>query len=226
MQKQTIVIHSGGLDSSLCLALAIREFGAPNVLSLSFNYGQRHAPELVQAAKICRQWQVDHVVLNIECLREITASALIGAAQDISHHATHSNTLVVGRNGLMARLGAIHAENLGAHCIYMGIIEVDARVMGYRDCTRAYMDLEQEILRLDIADPAFEIRTPLVHMTKLQTLELSHQLGILDFLLTETVSCYQGIPRQGCGSCPTCKIRNGAIEGFLKAHPSYQLPYA
>lgn len=224
IRKKAVVIHSGGLDSSLCLALAMREFGKENVLSLSFFYGQRHAPETEQAKKICREWGVDHTIIAIDCLKEITESALIGKKKPIIH-LDDANTLVVGRNGLMARLGAIHAHHLGANCIFMGIIEVDAQTMGYRDCTRSYMDLKQQILRQDLASSTFEIRTPLVQMSKKATLELSHRLGILEFLLTETISCYEGIPLQGCMKCPTCYIRNSAIREFAKENPNFVLPF-
>lgn len=227
MRKKAVVIHSGGLDSSLCLALAIREFGKDEVLSLSFLYGQRHAPETTQAGRICRQWGVDHTVISIDCLKEITESGLIGNAKPIMHLPDgHANTLVTGRNGLMARLGAIHAHHLGAGCIYMGIIEADARETGYRDCSRSYMDLKQQILRLDLENPGFEVRTPLVHMSKKETLELSDKLGLLGFLLAETISCYEGVPKQGCMRCPTCIIRNSAIQEFLGDHPGFVMPYS
>src|SRR5665213_51599 len=165
MRKKTIVIHSGGMDSSICLALAMKEFSKENVLSLSFSYEQRHAREIRQAAKICHAWHVDHVVIPLECLQEITQNALMNPNIPIKHLPGQTpNTLVVGRNGLMARLGAIHANHLGAHCIYMGIIGVDGSNSGYRDCSRDYMDLEQHVLRIDLDDPKFEIRTPLVFM--------------------------------------------------------------
>lgn len=215
MKKQAIIIHSGGMDSSLCLALAIREFGKENVLSISFRYDQRHAVELEQAAKICRDWGVAHVVLSIDCLKEITNNALMDPSIAIEHSDTcPPNTLVVGRNGLMARLGAIHAHHLGAHCIYMGVIEVEEANSGYRDCSRRYMDLMQEILRIDLDDPSFEIRTPLVKMTKKETMELGDRLGILPYLLQETVSCYEGVRGEGCGRCPACKLRNEGIRQF------------
>lgn len=224
--KKAIVVHSGGSDSSLCLALAMREFGKEAVLSLSFHYDQRHLQELQQAEKICRQWGVDHIVLSVECLKEITESALIGNVVAIDHpEEGPANTLVLGRNGLMARLAAIHAHSLDAHCIYMGVIEDDAKIAGYRDCTRDYMDLKQKILRIDLADPAFEIRTPLVHMSKKEAFELSYRLGVLEFLLKETITCYQGIPHQGCRNCPSCKIRNTGLREFVKAHPEFKMPY-
>ncbi len=220
MKKKAVVIHSGGMDSSICLALAIKGFGAENVLSVSFSYSQRHSVELQQAAKICKQWKVDHVTLSINCLKEITTNALMDETQAIEHLPEEApNTLVVGRNGLMARLGAIHAHHLGAHCIYMGIIEVEEANSGYRDCSRHYMDLMQEILRIDLDDVSFEIRTPLVKMTKKQTMELAYKEGILDYLLEETVSCYEGVRGWGCKTCPACKLRNEGIRQFIAEHP-------
>ena len=190
-----------------------------------FQYGQRHANELGQAEKICRIWEVDHTVLNIDCLETITESALLNREIEIIKPVQGPpNTLVVGRNGLMARLGAIHAESLGANCIYMGVIEVESSSSGYRDCSRAYMDLKQEILRIDLANPSFEIRTPIVKMTKKETLELAQNLGVLNFLLLETISCYEGIPLRGCLLCPACQLRNEGIRQFMHANPLVSLP--
>lgn len=213
MKKKAIVIHSGGMDSSICLALAIEEFGKENVLSVSFRYDQRHVAELRQAAKICHDWGVDHVDLSIDCLKEITTNALLDSDIVIERPETGPpNTLVVGRNGLMARLGAIHAHHLGAHCLHMGVIEVEEANSGYRDCSRSYMDKMQEILRIDLDDPTFEIRTPLVKMTKKQTMEVADRLGLLSYLLQETISCYEGLSGKGCGRCPACKLRNEGIR--------------
>jgi 7-cyano-7-deazaguanine synthase len=226
MKKKAIVIHSGGMDSSICLALAIKEFNADQVLSLSFSYGQRHTPELIQAKKICQDWGVDHVALNIDCLQEITSNALIDSSIPIEHLDNQlPNTLVVGRNGLMAHLGGIHAQHLGAHCIYMGILELEGSNSGYRDCSRVYMDLQQQILRLDLDDPIFEIRTPLIRMMKKETLELANKLGILSYLLQETITCYESVRQQGCRVCPACKLRNNGIKDFINAYPSIKLPY-
>lgn len=227
INKKALVIHSGGMDSSICLALAIREHSKESVLSISFSYQQRHSNEIEQAAKICREWGVDHIVLNIDCLQEITENALMNPNIPIEHGPGQPpNTLVMGRNGLMARLGAIHAHHLEAHYVYMGVIEVEGWNSGYRDCSRAYMDLMQKILIVDLADPDFEIRTPLVKMIKKETLELAHEMGVLDFLLLETITCYEGVPRQGCLVCPGCTLRNEGILEFVSEHPDVPLPYS
>jgi len=226
VKKQAVVVHSGGMDSSLCLALAIKEFGANNILSMSFSYGQRHSVELEQAKKICTIWEVDHITLQIDCLQEITQNALLNQNLDIIHNAgSVPNTLVVGRNGLMARLAAIHAEHLGANYIYMGVIEIEEANSGYRDCNRAYIDLLQKTLQIDLNNNKFDIRTPIIYMTKYETMKLGYQLGVLEFLLKETITCYRGIPEYGCKVCPSCKLRNEGIKQFMLHYPQFQMPY-
>ncbi len=224
LTKKALVIHSGGMDSSICLYLALREFGPENVLALSFSYHQRHQNELDQAAAICKEWGVDRKVVSLESLSQLTDNALMNRALDISHMPGEPpNTFVVGRNGLMARLGAILAHSLGAKCLYMGVIEVESSNSGYPDCSRDYMNLMQQILRLDLMDATFEIRTPLVYMSKKETLELAYSLGILPYLLEMTITCYQGISRQGCEHCPACILRNEGIRQFEEAHPEWAL---
>lgn len=218
--KKAIVIHSGGMDSSICLALAIQEFGAKEVESLSFDYCQRNNTELVQSAKICRDWNVDHSVIKLDQLKQITTNALTNHKLEIKHEKDDvPNTLVMGRNGLMARLGAIYAHQRGAHYIYMGVIEVEGCNPGYRDCSRAYMDLKQEILRIDLDDPLFEIRTPVVKMTKKETLWTAHRLGILNYLLENTITCYESIPKEGCKVCPACVLKNEGVRQFISENP-------
>lgn len=223
---KAVVVHSGGMDSSLCLAHAVQTYGAEHVLSLSFDYAQRHQAELAAAEKICQAWGVAHVVLSIDCLSQITQNALTDQSLEIDIQDGVPSTLVVGRNGLMARLAAIHADSLGASTIYMGIIEVESANSGYRDCTRAYMDKMQDILRLDLDNPQFTIKTPLVDMTKAQTMEFGYQLGVLEFLLEHTVTCYRGVAKHGCGKCPACLLRNEGIRAFQESHPDFRMPFA
>ena len=226
MKKKAVVVHSGGMDSSLCLALAIKEYGADHVLSVSFTYNQRHAIELDRARKISEHFKVDHAEINLDCLSQITESALIGKDKKIEHKPGEApNTLVVGRNGLMARVAGIHAHSLGAQSIYMGVMELEGANSGYRDCSRSYMDLIQTALRLDFANDSFKIRTPLVMMTKKDTMELGHELGVLEYLLETTVTCYEGIEKAGCMKCPACKLRNSGLKIFSLEHPEFNYSY-
>ena len=226
LEKKTIVVHSGGMDSSICLALALEKHGAPNVLSMTFTYGQRHSVEVQKAEAICKDWGVDHILVNLDCLERITESSLLGEKLEINHEEGKTpNTMVVGRNGLMARVAAIHADHLGADSIYMGVIELEEANSGYRDCSRKYMDIVQAALRVDFANPDFEIKTPLVYMTKNQTLNAAYQMGKLEYLLENTVSCYAGIAGYGCGKCPACELRNEGIQEFLNHNPDIQFSY-
>lgn len=225
MKKKTVVVHSGGMDSSLCLALAIKEYGAENVLSLSFTYNQRHSIELEKAKNICKEWSIDHTIVDVQCLSEVTDNALTNTNIKIENNNKKPSTLVVGRNGLMARIAAIQGENLGAESIYMGIIEVEEANSGYRDCSRKYMDIIESALRLDFDNPDFEIKTPIVKMTKAETNELAYEMGILEFLLENTLSCYEGVEGEGCLKCPACDLRNAGIRELLKKHPEVEFSY-
>jgi 7-cyano-7-deazaguanine synthase len=228
-EYKALVVHSGGMDSSLCLKIAIDEYGAENILSLSFSYNQRHSEELNRAQKICRSWHVDHTILDISFLSKITDNALTQKKLTIKskeeNHEKVPNTLVLGRNGLMARVAAIHAYSLKANCIYLGVIEVEEANSGYRDCSRKYMDIIQEALRLDFDDHNFKIKTPIVKMTKEETMELAFKKGVLQELLETTISCYEGIDKEGCGKCPACTLRNEGITKFLKSHKEFEFSY-
>jgi 7-cyano-7-deazaguanine synthase len=107
----------------------------------------------------------------------------------------------------------------------MGVIEVEESNSGYRDCSRSYMDLKENILRIDLNDDLFEIRTPLIKMTKKETLELAYRLGLLNYLLNETISCYNGVSKQGCLCCPACHLRNEGIRQFALQYPSITLTF-
>jgi 7-cyano-7-deazaguanine synthase len=214
---KAVVIHSGGMDSSICLALAINEFGSDEVISLTFSYGQRHSNEVEAAKKITSKWGVEHKIVTLDFLDQLTTNALMDSTLPIIQNgAEPPNTLVLGRNGLMARLGAIFACSRGANVIYMGIMGLEGAHSGYRDCSREYMDLEERVLKLDLDNPLFEIRTPLVHITKLESLKLAERLGVVDYLLKETITCYEGLPGFGCRVCPSCRLKNQAVDEFKK----------
>lgn len=219
-------MHSGGMDSSICLAYAVKKFGADAVLSIGFQYGQRHSGELEKAQQICAAWQVDHTVLKIDFLQQITENSLLNHNIPMSNKRDMlSNALVVGRNGLMARIAAIHAQHLQASEVYLGVIGVEEANSGYRDCSRSYMDKLQDILRIDLASEEFSLKTPLVHMTKKETMDFANELGVLRFLLENTISCYEGLPNEGCMVCPACFLRNEGIHEYIQDNPSFEFSF-
>ncbi len=223
---KTIVVHSGGMDSSICLALAVKKYGYENVLSLGFSYGQRHENELQNAQKISDYFKVKRVVIDLNCLNEITDNALINKSLKISHTKGEApNTLVTGRNGLMARVAAIHADHLKANSIYMGIIEVEEANSGYRDCSRKYMDLVEAALRLDFDNEDFSIETPLVFLTKKETFDLIENKKDLLYLVENTITCYEGLPKEGCKVCPACELRNSGLLDYVKDNPNFSFSY-
>lgn len=119
----------------------------------------------------------------------------------------------------MARVAGIVAYTRKAQEIFMGVMELEVANSGYRDCSRSYMDLIQEALRIDFANNEFNIVTPLVYMTKKESLELAYSLGVLNDLLQFTITCYEGLSGKGCGVCPACKLKNEGLKEFLEKHP-------
>ena len=195
------------MDSSICLKLALDQYGPSEVLSVGFDYGQRHKSEEEAAAFIAKTFGVSRVLIPIPIFSLLNNNALVDHSLPIQN----LNTLVAGRNGLMAWHAALLAHKLGAHEVHLGVLELEEASSGYRDCNRAYMDLVQQLLQIDLADPEFRILTPLVHMTKKETHSLASSLGILPFLLEHTVTCYEGLKGLGCKKCPACLLRNAAL---------------
>ena len=223
---KAVVVHSGGMDSSICLALARKTFGRAQVLSLSFRYGQTHAVELQRAAEISSILGVEHREVELDFINKITTSALLDSNLPIAHEpGSPATTEVVGRNGLLARIAAIYAANLGCRTIYLGAMGLEAANSGYRDCSRPYFDVIEAALRMDFGDESFSIETPLVDMTKKESYYLAMDLGILEHLLEHTISCYRGVEKLGCQACPACKLRNTDLRTFALEQPQVTFSY-
>jgi 7-cyano-7-deazaguanine synthase len=207
------------MDSSLCLLLARNQFGSDRVVSIGFGYQQRHAAELMAAAEIAQHYGIRREVIQMPPVPGWEDSALVTHSMPIVSGNTVPNSFVPGRNGLFLMMASIRARVLGAHALFIGVMEREGTNSGYPDCSRAYIDAVQTVIRYDLQDPHFSIQTPLVHMTKAQTMELADSLGELDFLLSHTITCYEGIPGRGCRSCPACRLRNEGIDEFFRTHP-------
>ena len=220
MSYDALVLHSGGMDSSLCLILAVRKYGCDRVISLGVRYHQRHESELAAAQTIAEHYNVRREVINMSPLPGWDSSSLISHSLPIqSSSGTPPNSFVVGRNGLFLMMAAPFARSVGVHSIFTGVMEREGANSGYPDCNRPYIDCVQSVIRLDLQDPSFSIQTPLIDMSKAQTMELADSLGELEFLLRHTVTCYNGISGFGCRQCPSCKLRNEGIDEFYKNHP-------
>lgn len=206
------VIFSGGQDSTTCLFLAIREFGAANVQAVSFRYGQRHSIELDKAAAICRDLGITQTVIDTSVIQTLTHNALTDRDTAISApEGSVPNTFVDGRNALFLLYAAIYAKGQGIRTLYTGVCETD--FSGYPDCRDVFVKSMNVTLNLAM-DYAFDIRTPLMYLTKKETWKLADELGAFDYIRTHTHTCYEGT-EGGCGRCPSCVLRENGLQAYL-----------
>lgn len=212
MNRKALVIFSGGQDSATCLLLAQQQFGADNVEAITFQYGQRHAIELEQAAWIARDLGVKQTVLDLSLIQAITHNALMDEnATIVTADNGMPNTFVDGRNALFLLYAAIYAKSQGIHDIFIGVCETD--FSGYPDCRAEFVASMQQTLRLAMDYP-FTVHTPLMYLTKKQTWALADQLGAFDYIRQHTHTCYLGV-RGGCGECPSCILRENGLREYL-----------
>lgn len=214
---EAIVLHSGGMDSSICLRLAIDTHGTNHVHALSFHYNQRNAQELQAAKKICEEWKVKRTELDLSILSQVTRNALTDPSIPLEERPGQPpSSWVVGRHGLMIQIAAIFAHQHQVNALWLGVLERADSNSGYPDCSRDYIDLKEQALRIDLSDTKFSIVTPLIRKTKPETLALAAKLGVLDFLVDETVTCYNGIKSSGCGQCLSCQLRSNGLAQRTK----------
>ena len=215
--RKAVVLLSGGLDSSATLAIA-RSMGFV-LYCLSFNYGQRHAHELVSARRVADDFGVaEHLVMDMD-LGKIGGSALTDNI-DVPKMALEKPrkipvTYVPARNTVFLSCALAWAETLMARDIFIGVNAID--YSGYPDCRSEYIKAFENMANLATKAGTegkleFKIRTPLISMTKARIIKKGIELGV-DF--SKTHSCYdpsnEGL---ACGGCDSCVLRR---KGFEKA---------
>jgi 7-cyano-7-deazaguanine synthase len=188
------------------------------VEALTICYGQRHALELEAAATIAKLAGVPHTILDFSDLfRSLDKSSTMvkrdGDIRDVGEaHPIHKHlpsSFLPGRNYLLLGFAAIRAFNLEFHTIYTGTCQTD--FSGYPDCRRSAIVAIQEALTAAM-EWQFDIFTPLMFLTKAQTVNLMDKLGKLDWY-KHTHTCYNN-KRPPCGTCPSCTLR---AKGFREA---------
>ena len=122
------------------------------------------------------------------------------------------NTFVPGRNMFFMSIAAVYARERGIRHLVTGVSQTD--YSGYPDCRDAFVKSLNVTLNLAM-DYQFVLHTPLMWIDKAQTWELADQLGVLDLVRNETLTCYNGIQGDGCGHCPSCKLRNDGLHKYL-----------
>ena len=207
--KEAIVLHSGGQDSTTCLAWALKKF--EKVELISFDYGQRHKAELQASKTIAKKLNLKHTILKLPILQKLTKNALTDKSIKVKagKKGELPSTFVDGRNALFLLTAAIHAKQKGIPNIVTGVCQTD--FSGYPDCRADFIKSTQKTLQLAMDFP-FKIHTPLMNLTKGETVKLIVKLKRLN-LLKYTHTCYEGT-RPACGKCPACKLR---LKGFKEA---------
>ena len=219
--KQAVVVFSGGQDSTTCLAWALKNFD--DVRAIAFDYGQRHGDaELGAARAIAERTCVPLQVADLRAFGLLSPSALTNHAIAVAPDAGLGglpSTFTPGRNLVFLTMAASFAIAAGIRDVITGVCQTD--YSGYPDCRRATIDAIEAAVRLGTETPDFEIHTPLMDLTKAQTVQLAAELEALP-LLALSHTCYMGT-RPACGKCPACLLR---LKGFAEANVPDPIAYA
>jgi 7-cyano-7-deazaguanine synthase len=219
--EKALVLFSGGQDSTTCLFWAQQNFKA--VAAISFFYGQKHSVEIETAASICHKLNVAHKLVDISFLTDLVVSNLFRGQGDVSlshpFKADVPASFVPYRNMIFLTLAAAWASTIGAKHLITGVCETD--FSGYADCRDVFIKSLQATLNLatDFKEKDVVIHTPLMWLTKAETFRFAQELGCLDFVLKETITCYNGVLAshdfgKGCAECPACLLRKKGYEEF------------
>ena len=225
-RQQAVVLLSGGLDSTTVLAIARQDGFEP--CAMTFRYGQRHADEVEAASRVASAMQVArHVVVDVD-LRKWGGSALTDVIEVPKDRKLSPDdgsipvTYVPARNTIFLSFALAWCEVLDARTIYIGVNALD--YSGYPDCRPEYIAAFERLANLatkaGVETGGFEVRAPLLHLTKREIILRGLSLGV-DYSLT--TSCYDPAPEGACGHCDACQLR---LRGFAEAHAADPVRYA
>ena len=220
---QTVVTLSGGMDSTICAALAVRDKGAAHVAALHVSYGQRtEAREQRAFTEICDRLGITRrLMVRNQALSQIGGSALTdsslavpNAGPEIGSHVPI--TYVPFRNAHFLSVAVSWAEVVGACDIYIGAVAQDSS--GYPDCRPEYYEAFNRLIQAGTKEGNIRIQTPLITLKKVEIVQRGMELNA-PFELTW--SCYSREDR-ACGICESCALRLRAFEAAGITDP---IPY-
>lgn len=222
-RDKAVVCLSGGMDSTVCAALAVRDF---DVYALHFSYGQRtEGRELKSAQGVAEAVGAKQFMpLRIDIFRQIGGSALTDnsiavpdAPADDAEIGNHVPvTYVPFRNAHFLSAAVSWAEVIGAKHVYIGAVEQDSS--GYPDCRPAYYEAFNELIRQGTKEGDIQVVTPLIRLKKSEIVLLGVELGAP---LHVSWSCYSGEDK-ACGTCESCVLR---LRAFREAGQRDPVPY-
>ena len=193
-REAALVVFSGGQDSTTCLFWAKRNF--KKVYALSFLYGQKHQKEVELAREIARKAEVEFDVMDVSFIGQLGHNSLTDTTMVMDQEKPADsvpNTFVPGRNLFFLSIAAVYARERGVNHLVTGVSQTD--FSGYPDCRDAFIKSLNVTLNLALAD----------------------ELGVLELIRTETLTCYNGVQGDGCGHCPACTLRREGLEKYLKS---------
>ena len=215
---KALVLVSGGLDSTTCLALAVKEYGHENVVGLSIFYGQRHDKEIKAADAVCEYYKVEHITLDLSTMFQFSDCTLLqhsdGEIPEESYdkqlektNGKPVSTYVPFRNGLFLSSAAAIALSKGCSKIYYGAHADDAAGNAYPDCSSDFNNVMNTAI-YEGSGKQLTIEAPFINKNKAGVVKLGMELGVPYEL---TWSCYEGHDK-ACGKCGTCIDRIAAFE--------------
>jgi 7-cyano-7-deazaguanine synthase len=215
--SKALIILSGGLDSTVCLYLALTMYAS--VEAISFDYGQRHKIELDRAKKIAKLVGVRHSIIKINS-QIFRGSSLTDQSISVPKKSLQKkklpNTYVPGRNILFLSYAVSFAESRNIGNIFIGVNALD--YSGYPDCRPKFIKSFQETINLGIRGTdtgEIKIITPLLDLSKKEIIELGEKLKVP---INLTHSCYDPIGSKPCGECDSCLLRRKGIEEAKLTH--------
>lgn len=214
---KALVLFSGGLDSSTCLALAIEKYGKENVIALSISYGQKHSKEINAARAVAEYYGTELVSLDLAPIFEGSDCALLEGSDQAIPKGDYANqllssdgkpvsTYVPFRNGLFLSCAASVALSRGCGVIYYGVHSDDAAGSAYPDCSSDFNSHISKAISIGSGEQ-LRVEAPFVELTKADVVAQGLRLGVPYEL---TWSCYEGNDKP-CGSCGTCIDRAKAF---------------
>ncbi|MCD8236013.1 MAG: 7-cyano-7-deazaguanine synthase QueC [Prevotellaceae bacterium] len=214
-KDKALVVFSGGQDSTTCLFWAKRQF--KEVYALSFVYGQKHVKEVELARNIAAKAEVHFDVMDVSFIGSLSSGCSLTDSSvtmdKVKPEGGVPNTFVPGRNLFFLSIAAVYAREHGINHIVTGVSQTD--FSGYPDCRDAFIKSLNVTLNLAMEEQ-FVIHTPLMWIDKCETWALADELGVLELVRNETLTCYNGVQGDGCGHCPACKLRREGLEKYLQ----------
>lgn len=220
MGIKALVLSSGGVDSTTCVALAVARYSAENVATVSCYYGQKHEKELQCAEAIARHYGVPHYMLDLTSVMQYSDCSLLKQSDENIPHDSYADqiakngagkvsTYVPFRNGLM--LSAVAALAMSIYpddrvSVYIGAHADDAAGNAYADCSVEFCSAMKNAIKIGTYGQVTVV-APLVNKNKAQVVELGLSLNTPYEL---TWSCYEGGDKP-CGKCGTCIDRAAAF---------------